>query len=465
MMLEHYRAISAGAGAVLVLCAVHFSSQNGKITGNMAADGGNSFSYAAVDCPLDTTAPAAVLAFKHRTGTTSQMLIQTSEDAYFAKHLVNRSEIESNVSIKTVKVYDNGSAALDGTFTVTEHSLSAVARSSLPFAGDAANKVAFTFKREQKNRFGRTAEGKYIPAAHRQSEEPSIAVRDPADDGAFAPVLRSFPVFPQSPIRPGDTWTAEGSEAEDFSRLLGVAQPLMVPFTAHYKYLGVTEDSVSPALSVIYAERALHYENPQGDDDTGGLLPSLVEGLSRVMIYWDGERGEINHYTEDFTLDIKTLYDESYSFRGTTKGQSQSPDTTDVTSVQDTIADMGLENVTVKRSAQGLTISMERIQFLAESTMLQESEKLKLLKIADIISPYSNDILVTGHCAKSGPVSEQQQISEGRARSVANYLIEIGARDSDHIFTQGKGATEAIATNDTAEGRAMNRRVEITLMD
>ena len=56
-------------------------------------------------------------------------------------------------------------------------------------------------------------------------------------------------------------------------------------------------------------------------------------------------------------------------------------------------------------------------------------------------------------------------MSEERAEAVAAYLVEMGIRDQYHVFTQGKGAREPVASNNTEEGRIKNRRVEITIMD
>ena len=56
-------------------------------------------------------------------------------------------------------------------------------------------------------------------------------------------------------------------------------------------------------------------------------------------------------------------------------------------------------------------------------------------------------------------------LSEERASTVAEYLIGLNVRDRFHVFTQGFGAERPVATNRTEEGKARNRRVEITIMD
>ena len=125
----------------------------------------------------------------------------------------------------------------------------------------------------------------------------------------------------------------------------------------------------------------------------------------------------------------------------------------------------GIEDVDVKASDKGLTISIENIQFEPDSSRLMETEKVKLRKIAEILRQFDNDLLITGHCADRGSKKNQMKISEDRAVSVAEFLSDLDVRNPNCIFTLGKGATEPVASNSTEKGRQRNRRVEITLMD
>ena len=86
-------------------------------------------------------------------------------------------------------------------------------------------------------------------------------------------------------------------------------------------------------------------------------------------------------------------------------------------------------------------------------------------KLGNILKDFSNDLLVTGHCAERGTVSARQKLSEDRAKAVADFLVQNKIRDELHIFTQGKGSTQPVASNSTEAGRSRNRRVEITIMD
>ena len=124
------------------------------------------------------------------------------------------------------------------------------------------------------------------------------------------------------------------------------------------------------------------------------------------------------------------------------------------------------DEITVKKDEIGLTLSIENIQFKPDSAYLLDSEKEKLKKIVQILEAYpEKDILVSGHTALAGSLESCQKLSELRAQAVAGQLISMGARDSKHIFTKGYGASKPIGSNSTAEGKAKNRRVEITLMD
>lgn len=73
------------------------------------------------------------------------------------------------------------------------------------------------------------------------------------------------------------------------------------------------------------------------------------------------------------------------------------------------------------------------------------------------------DILVIGHTDSKGTDTYNQGLSERRAKAVRDYAVGEGLATS-RIKTEGKSFHEPIATNDTDEGRAQNRRVEIVIV-
>ena len=67
---------------------------------------------------------------------------------------------------------------------------------------------------------------------------------------------------------------------------------------------------------------------------------------------------------------------------------------------------------------------------------------------------------VNGYTDAIGSVEYNQKLSERRAASVVRYLVKAGISE-DRLVPKGFGKTDFVATNDTAEGRAQNRRVEL----
>ena len=86
-----------------------------------------------------------------------------------------------------------------------------------------------------------------------------------------------------------------------------------------------------------------------------------------------------------------------------------------------------------------------------------------LNSVAIVLKKYADtSITITGYTDSSGSIAYNQELSERRARSVGDYLISQGI-SANRIFTQGMGQRYPVATNNTKVGRALNRRVMITL--
>ena len=121
--------------------------------------------------------------------------------------------------------------------------------------------------------------------------------------------------------------------------------------------------------------------------------------------------------------------------------------------------------VDVVRSGDNITLDMPGgVTFAFNSSDLNAQFYPVLDKVAATLTEYDKSVIeVAGHTDSVGSDAYNQQLSEKRASSVASYLSSHGVLQT-RIVTVGAGEAHPVATNDTEEGRAQNRRVEITIV-
>jgi outer membrane protein OmpA-like peptidoglycan-associated protein len=101
------------------------------------------------------------------------------------------------------------------------------------------------------------------------------------------------------------------------------------------------------------------------------------------------------------------------------------------------------------------------VNFATDSAQLNTTDTTILDQAANALREQPNvPYIVAGHTDSVGDAAYNQGLSERRADSVANYLVQSGVSASQ-LSVVGYGETQPIASNDTAAGRAQNRRVEI----
>lgn len=104
------------------------------------------------------------------------------------------------------------------------------------------------------------------------------------------------------------------------------------------------------------------------------------------------------------------------------------------------------------------------ILFATNSSTLSDASKSALRNFATSLKANPDtDIRIVGFTDNTGNVDYNQTLSEKRAKSVFDYLLQQGI-SSDRMSYEGKGVHDPVATNNTPEGRALNRRVEIIIM-
>ena len=114
-------------------------------------------------------------------------------------------------------------------------------------------------------------------------------------------------------------------------------------------------------------------------------------------------------------------------------------------------------------SARGLIVNMSDVLFDTGSYTLKPGAREKLAKISGIVLAHPGlSLQIEGHTDSVGSDEFNQQLSERRADSVRDFLAEQGVAPST-ITAHGFGKTQPVASNDTAEGRQRNRRVELVV--
>ncbi|MCR4626197.1 MAG: OmpA family protein [Treponema sp.] len=379
--------------------------------------------------------------FKYKKDDRYRILSKVREEVSVNNVVDHNSEIVSRVSIHIKDVTAAGNGIHEANFMTTDNSTGSRTGARL------------TWNEEYDSVYERDKQGKFT-----------------IDHQYFMPVIRDMPIFPKNPIKKGDSWTENGYEAHDLRKTFNIKQPVTVPFTAVYSYKGEETDLNGKKFDVFTVTYNLFFDSPTPENPNllYSVYPATTAGYSQQTLYWDYERGAIDHYIENFRITIVTSQGDVYKFRGTTEAEitqfTRAAD--DLESVQAQIQKLELADVQVTKDEKGLTISVENIQFKPDSAILEDSEKLKLNKIAEILKKYpNNDLLITGHTALAGTKASRAKLSNERAQSVADYLLKLGVKDTYHIFTQGLGAERPIAPNSTEEGKKRNRRVEITILD
>lgn len=122
----------------------------------------------------------------------------------------------------------------------------------------------------------------------------------------------------------------------------------------------------------------------------------------------------------------------------------------------------------VERIDDGILVTFDEnsgVQFATNMYNITPSSEVLLTKLANILKEYPDtNVLVVGHTDSTGAADYNMTLSEKRAYSVTNYFISSKGLNSSRFTTTWFGEDQPIADNNTVEGRAKNRRVNVAIV-
>jgi OOP family OmpA-OmpF porin len=104
------------------------------------------------------------------------------------------------------------------------------------------------------------------------------------------------------------------------------------------------------------------------------------------------------------------------------------------------------------------------VEFDTAKSVVKEKYYDDIKRVADFMKAYpETNAVIEGHTDNVGKAEYNDRLSDARAKSVRQYLIDKFGIDASRITSAGYGMNKPIASNDTKEGRQKNRRVEAVL--
>jgi outer membrane protein OmpA-like peptidoglycan-associated protein len=302
------------------------------------------------------------------------------------------------------------------------------------------------------------------------------------DNDQGFPSLRGFPAYPGEAVRPGATWTAQGSRAVD---PLNQGQAVVVPLIAEYEYRGAE----------LYRGVSVHHITAKyGSRYQGGGAAGTFTGLRGTHIV-----DILLRVSDGLPLMMRDTLDETYTwpngatvrFRGFTLtfGEGTIPLNrgTVIASLGNTFggrpepparpaaAPPAQEALIIPRELggdidlasvpEGIKLTIRDIRFVPDSEEFLPAERPRLDLLAEALKQIpGRTFLVEGHTAAIGRPDGERELSIGRARHMVDELVRRGIPADRFIYT-GWGGTKPLGDNASDEGRARNRRVEITILE
>lgn len=124
-----------------------------------------------------------------------------------------------------------------------------------------------------------------------------------------------------------------------------------------------------------------------------------------------------------------------------------------------------LENLQLRQTESGVVVTLGDVLFQSGETDLRAEAMDSLVEVVDLLqSEPDKKIRIEGHTDSTGNEETNLRISQQRADSVLTALVSLGV-DAERITSAGMGQDFPIATNETDDGRAQNRRVDVILLD
>jgi outer membrane protein OmpA-like peptidoglycan-associated protein len=253
---------------------------------------------------------------------------------------------------------------------------------------------------------------------------------------------------------------SRGSEAPDID---SVAPQVTVNVSTTVFAAGSQTLTIEPWATDFSGIRSWRIEAKDAD---GRIVSTIAnEGQPPFSIEWDGVDEVTGRPVPEGAYTLELSATDEYGNTATTPQVMVQVQAAKPLEISEALAGIP-RDIKVIQTTRGLLISFtSRVLFASGQKELRAGAGSKTLdEVVRIVNEYpDNKISVEGHTDNIGSDTYNQKLSEGRAWSVANYMIRAGVAQ-DRVKVTGYGKDKPVASNLTTSGREQNRRVEVIIL-
>ena len=210
------------------------------------------------------------------------------------------------------------------------------------------------------------------------------------------------------------------------------AQPVATSYMKGNVFDAETKTPLRANFELISMKTGQTIMNSYSREETGSFLVSIPSNHNYILNV--SKKGYL-FYSDNFKLKGKHKASEPY-----------------------------LKDIPLKPIEAGEKMILRNVFYATDSYELKSESRVELNKVLKLLNNNPTlQIEISGHTDNVGTNSYNKELSMKRARSVYNYLVDQGI-DSERLTYKGYGENQPIATNETPEGRAKNRRTEIKVL-
>ena len=373
----------------------------------------------------------------YKQGEKYKIITEVYENVYLNNRFSHKSNIRNKIAVFTEKV-KNSSGRLQCVFQTSEAFFSS--KYSAPYV----------LKQKYYSAFSRDSYGKIniLPKY-------------------YMPVIRNVPFFLKKKIRVGEMWTKMGIEVHDLRRGYRIKEALRFPIHVNYTLLSLKTYNGEKYGTLLIQYNVFHAINKVYR--TGRPYPVKITGQSKKKMIWNITEGKMDSSYENFDFIFHLSNGATIEFKGYARSRLIKSIKMNKIALREKLKKQfkkyGVEG-SIAITDKGVKMILDSIKFSAYSSRLQKTEINKLKRIGNILRSFNeNDILISGHTARSGNERTSKILSQKRAQSVAGFFIKNRILQRKNIVIKGFGSSRPVAPNNNETNMKKNRRVEITILE